>query len=188
MKKVGEIVRDAIDLTERGFAEKAFATACLACCETIKKSVEKDELVLFDYKSFVDENWDLISFMCFPNAASPYLDLQFMIKEISMNPRRNYTLKEITVYLLTYAVKNRRIPTDIKFHNGIKFEKSDEKLFIPESLLRGLLGLIVVHPANKREQIPNKYWITIADFKMFVSELWGRKDIAERVRKFYLTR
>ena len=188
MKPVGEIIQESIDLMERGLIEKAFAKACLASRETIKKSMEKDELTLFDYKSFVGENWDLLSFMCFPNAASPYLNLHFMIKDISMNPRRNYTLKEITVYLLTYAVKHGKIPDNVKFYNEEKFEIRREKLFVPVNLLKGLLGLLVAHPVNKHEKIPDQYWINISDFKMFVSELWGRIDLVERIRKFYRKR
>jgi hypothetical protein len=30
------------------------------------------------------------------------------------------------------------------------------------------------------------YWISISDFKMFISELFGRQDLAERIMKFYL--
>lgn len=188
MAKISETIQESIDLMERGLYEKAFTKAALVCRETIKKDLEKDELTLSDYKNFVDEHWGLISFMCFPHSKSPYLDLQFVIKEISMNPRRNYTLKEIVVYLLTYALKYKKLPPDMTFFAGNNFEKNNNRLFIPGTFVSGLLGLMVVHPVNKNEEIPDKYWINISDFKMFVSELWGRIDIAERVRKFYLTR
>lgn len=188
MKTIGEIVQDSIDLMERGLYEKSFALACIACSETIKKAHEKEDLILFDYKSFIGEYWDLIVFMSFPQTKSPFLEVQFVIKEISLNPRRDYTIKEIVVYLLTYALRNQRLPSDIKFFAGNDFEKNNNTLFIPNSLISGLLDLVVVHPVNKEETISDEYWLTISDFKMFVSELWGRIDLAERVRKFYLTR
>jgi hypothetical protein len=188
MKTIGETVQESIDLMERGLYNKAFAIACLACRETIKKQSGKDDLILFDYKSFVDEHWDLLVFMSFPQIKSPFLDVQFVIKDISMNPRRDYTIKEIVVYLLTYALRQKRMPPDITFFSGRTFEKNNDRLFIPGTLVSGILGLIIVHPVNKKEQIPDKYWINISDFKMFISELWGRIDLAERVRKFYLTR
>lgn len=188
MEKIGEIIQESIDLTERGLYDKAFAIACVACRETIKKDTEKDELILFDYKNFIDEHWDLLSFMCFPEMKSPYLDIQFTIKEISMNPRRSYTVKELVVYLITHTLKSGKIPGDIAFFSGNDFEKNDGRLFIPTSLVSGLLSLLVVHPVNAKEEIPDKYWVTISDFKMFISELWGRIDIAKRVRKFYLSR
>jgi hypothetical protein len=188
MKKIGEIVQESIDFMERGLFEKAFTNACIACRETIKKVNEKDELILFDYKTFVDEHWNLLVFMCFPGIKSPYLDVQFVIKEISMNPRRDYTIKEIVVYLLTYTLRYGRMPSDITFFSGNGFEKNNDRLFVSGNLVKGLLALLIVHPINKNETIPDKYWINISDFKMFISELWGRIDLAERVRKFYLTR
>jgi hypothetical protein len=188
MGKIGEIVQGAIDLMERGLNEKAFMQACLACRETIKKAHHKDDLTLPDYKNFVDEHWDLLNFMSFPAIKSPFLEVQFVIKEISMNPRRDYTIKEIVVFLLTYGLRNQKLPNDMTFFTGNDFEKNNERLFIPNSLIRGLLELVVVHPINKDETIPDKYWLSISDFKMFISELWGRIDLAERVRRFYLTR
>ncbi len=188
MKKVGEIVQESIDLMERGHFENSFATACVAFQETIKKAYEKEELTLFDYKSFIEEHWDLLFFIGFPVISSPYLDVQFVIKEISMNPRRSYTLKEIVVYLLTYTLRNERMPFDIKLFGENYFEVNGERLFVPNTLLSGILAITVVHPVNKNEKIGDKYWIGLSDFKMFISELWGRIDLAERVRKFYLTR
>ena len=145
-------------------------------------------MILFDYKRFIDEHWDLLVFMRLPQTKSPFLEVQFVIKEISLNPRRDYAIKEIVVYLLTYALRNERMPYDMKFFAGNDFEKNHNTLFIPNSLISGLLDLVVVHPVNKDEKIPDKYWISISDFKMFVSELWGRIDLAERIRKFYLSR
>ncbi len=188
MKTIGKIIQESIDLMERGLNEKAFVKAALAYGQTIKKDLDKDELILFDHKNFVDEQWDLIAFMCFPHSKSPYLDVQFIIKDISLNPRRSYTIKEVLVYLLTYAIKNKRLPPEISFYTGIDFQKENDDLLIPSTLVGGLLALLVVQPINKDEKISDKYWINISDFKMFVSELWGRIDIAKRVRKFYLTR
>jgi hypothetical protein len=188
MKKIGGIVQESIDLMERGHFENSFVTACVAFQETIKKSLEKEELALFDYKNFIDEHWDLLFFICFPVIKTPYLEEQFVIKEISLNPRRTHTIKEIVVFLLTYVLRNGRMPPEIKFFTANNFEVNDDTLFVPSTLLSGILAITVVHPINRDEKIGDKYWISISDFKMFISELWGRMDLAERVRKFYLTR
>ncbi len=188
MQKNGELIQESIDLIERGLYDKAFATACTTCQQTIKKDSGKDDLILVDFKGFIDEHWDLLVFMCFPDSKTPYLDVQFVIKEISLNPRRSYTIKEVTVYLITYVLKTGKLPPDITFFAGNNFEKNNQRLFIPSTLVSGLIALLIVHPSNKDEEIPDKYWINILDFKMFVSELWGRIDLAKRVRKFYLTR
>ena len=155
---------------------------------TLKKSLNKETPTLADYKEFVDEHWKLISFMCLPRVNSHYLETQFVIKEISLNPHRDYTVKEIVVFFITYALKHEKLPTNIAFAGRHDFAKKGEKLLVPASLVSGLLGLVVVHPVNKDEVISNHYWINISDFKMFISELWGRIDLAERVRKFYRER
>jgi hypothetical protein len=48
-----------------------------------------------------------------------------------------------------------------------------------------LIAAIVFCPINNNESIPNQYWLQVADFKMFISELWGKMDIAKRVVKLY---
>ena len=188
MKTIGEKVQEAIDFMESGLYENAFRVACFALEATMQKSLEKDELSLPDYKNFVNKHWDLISFMCLPGVNSHYLETNFTIREISLNPHRDYTVKEIVSFFITYMLKNGKLPANIAFSSKTNFEKTDGKLLVPHTLVSGLVGLVVVHPVNKNECVPDKYWINISDFKMFASELWGRIDLAERVRKFYRER
>lgn len=188
MTTIGDSVREAIDLMENGLFQKAFARSCQALEATLKKTLEKDHLELADYKEFVNKHWKLISFMCLPGVNSHYLETRFTIKEISLNPHRDYTIKEVVVFFITYVLKHGTLPPDINFSGSSNFESKNGKLLVPHTLVGGLLGLIVIHPVNKNETVPDKYWINISDFKMFVSELWGRIDLAERIRKFYRER
>lgn len=187
MKQIGEIIQESLDLHGQGHPERAFAKACLAFQETIRKKTGKDELALVDYKTFIDEHWELLSFMAFPLINTPYLDQQFVIREISLNPRRSYTIKEIVVHLLTYTLRHGSPPSDMRFLAANKFDVSNGRLFIPSTLITGLLALAVVHPVNADGEIGDRYWISISDFKMFIDELWGRLDLAERIRKFHQT-
>lgn len=188
MAEVGELVRKAVDLNERGHSVEAFVGAAVAFEMTVASATGETEPRLQDLKKVVNEHWPLLGFLCFPALDSPYLGFRFIIREISLNPRRTYSIKEIAVYLISYALRHERIPENIGFTSGAEFEAKDGTLLVPVSVVSGLLSFVVVHPANKNAEIPEKYWISIADFKMFVSELWGRIDLAERVRKFYLTR
>ncbi|MCM3876379.1 MAG: hypothetical protein NEA02_08165, partial [Thermoanaerobaculia bacterium] len=52
-------------------------------------------------------------------------------------------------------------------------------------LVWGLIASVVFAPVNAGESIPDNYWISVADFKMFISEVWGRIDIPKRVIRFY---
>jgi len=185
MTSIGELVSEAVDLNERALSEKAFVASCNALRQTLVKHAGKEDPGLVDLKAFIDEHWELIFFMSFPSASSPFLDVKFVIKEISLNPRRKYTIKELVVYLVSSTLRSGRLPEDIGLTGSNDFEKKDGKLLVPVTLTSGLLAFTVVHPANKNEAIADKYWVSIADFKMFVSELWGRIDLAERVRRFY---
>lgn len=185
MKSNGELVKNSIDLMNEGFYNEAFVLVCAVLKATLQKSLDVEDVTLFDYKEFVSENWELILFMCLPNIKSQYLEKRFVVKEISLNPHRDFTIKEIVVFLITQTLKNERLPAGIKFFSEVDFDRKDEKLFVPITLVSGLLGLAVVHPVNKDEFVPNNYWINISDFKMFISELWGRIDLAQRVLKFY---
>ena len=185
MKSNGELVKTAIDLMEDGFYADAFVIVCASLKATLQKSFGNEALTLSDYKKFIDDNWNLISFMCLPNVKTQFLEKHFMIKEISLNPNRDFTIREIVVFLIIQTLKIGRLPAGIAFSSRIDFDKKDEKLFVPSTLVSGLLGLIIVHPVNENETLPDNYWINISDFKMFISELWGRIDVAERVLKFY---
>jgi hypothetical protein len=185
---VGTFVQRAIDMRERGLFEKAFLAAAEALRLTIRKVTGKDELTLVDYKSFIDEHWELIEFMSFPNAKSPYLDVRYVIKEISANPRRTYTLKEVTVFLTTWMLRQKRMPDGMKFHAPDGFVAEDDKLFVPASMIGGMVCMVIVTPENKGESLPDEYWTHISDFKMFVSEYWGRIDLAKRILEYYRVR
>ena len=82
-----------------------------------------------------------------------------------------------------------RMPAEFAFNSTGRFEvKNGKMLLLPPGLVNGLLGSVIFHPVNRDEIIGEKYWMNISDFKMFISELWGRNDLAERIMKFYLER
>lgn len=56
-------------------------------------------------------------------------------------------------------------------------------LVLNQGLVWGLLAAVVTSPLNKSETVPESYWLTIGTFKMFVSEWWGRLDLAKRIVK-----
>lgn len=184
--RVGTLVKEAADLNEAGRSSEAFLKACLALRETVVKISGSDDPRLPELRNVIDEYWELIRFMSFPGIESPYVDLPIVIREISLNPRRQYTTKEIVLHLVSQSLRSGMMPEGFGFTGSIHFEKKGETLLIPVTLISGLLAFSVVHPMNESEQVPEKYWISISDFKMFISEFWGRMDLAVRIRKFYL--
>jgi len=93
--------------------------------------------------------------------------------------------QEIVSLAVTETLKRGLMPDQFAFNSTGIFEITDKKLLFPNGLICGLLGSVIFNPANKDETIGDRYWISISDFKMFVSELFGRDDLAARIMKFY---
>jgi hypothetical protein len=188
MNSVGELVKETADLNERGLSADAFSAACRAFALTLSKATGITDPGLPDIKNFVDEYWEILKFMSVPAERHAPMETPILIREISMNPRRRYTPKEIVVHLVSQTVRTGRLPDGFGFTRGNLFEKKNDVVLVPVTLISGLLTFSVVHPTNANEEVPEKYWVSIGDFKMFISEFWGRMDLAERIRKLYLER
>ncbi len=188
MKTVGELVREAMDLVDRGFYEQAFVPAAAAIFETARKNFEKDELASDDYRRFLKENWQLISFMGMGSALPLPVNIPFGFKRIVPEFNIHHGAEEIIFYVISQTLRLNKLPDTIALNNKGIFEIKNNRLLLPKAVVSGLLGSVIFHPSNKDEVIGDKYWMSISDFKMFVSELWGRADLAERIMKFYLER
>jgi hypothetical protein len=178
MKTVGQLVQEAIDYMNSGLAQHAIVPTAAAIDETAKSIGGGDK--------FVKENWDLIVFMGLPRVLPLPLSFPFGLKKILPQFNVHQGAEEIVIFLIRETLKNGKMPDEFLFAPSSEFELKDSKLLIPESLILGLLGTVILHPENKTEEIGDKYWMNISDFKMFISELWGRRDLAERIMKFYL--
>lgn len=188
MKTVGEYVQEAADFMNSGSYQLAVAPTALAIDATIRKASGKDSLSEDDYKRFLKENWPLITFMGMPRALPLPLNIPFQLKRIVPTFNVLQGAEEIVQLVISQTLKFGRMPAQFAFNSTGKFEVKRGKLLLPIGLVSGLLGSVIFHPSNKDESIGDKYWISISDFKMFISELWGRADLAERIMKFYLER
>ena len=178
MKTVGDLVRESIDYMNSGLAQYAIVPAASAIDETAKDVGGSEK--------FIKENWDLIAFMGLPRALPLPMNISFGAKRIIPQLGGNADAREITAFAIGETMKIGNLPNVFSFTPNGEFDLKDNKLLLPESLIFGLLGSVILHPENKTQEIGDQYWMNISDFKMFISELWGRRDLAERIRKFYL--
>lgn len=188
MKTVSEYVQEAVDLMENGLYEQSLAPTVTAISETGKKAFERDDLSEDDYRKFIKENWQLITFMGMPRSLPLPLNIPFGVKRIVPTFNVHHGAEEIVLLVILQISRIGRLPEGFAFNTTGEFEVRDGKLLLPDSLIYGLLGSVIFHPTNKDETTPDKYWLSVADFKMFISEFWGRQDLAERIMKFYLER
>lgn len=178
MDSVGELVRQAADFVNSGSLEAACAPAARAVAATAAKSGD-------DVNRFVRKNWELIAFMGLPNALPIPLSLPFAIKKVVPSFGVHSGAEDIVRFVLTETLRHGSLPAALAVGSRGVFEVTDGRLRLPVGLLNGLLGAVIFDPENRGETIEGDYWIAIADFKMFVSELWGRRDLAERIIRFY---
>lgn len=185
MKTVGLLVQEAIDFTDRGLFETAFVSACAVVSETIKKAFEKESLTEADYKRFIEENRQLISFMGVPETLQE-IEISFELQKTAPRFRTNYPLENFLFNAVHQTAVSGKLPAAFTFDSNNSFEMNVGRVLLPVNLISGLLASVIFHPVNKNETIPDKYWFRVADFKMFISELWGKRDLAGRIMKFYL--
>lgn len=185
MKKVGQLLQAAIEAMENGATDAAFAATCAAVAETLKKSLKTADLTGGDYQNFIKRHWRLICFMGLPQALPMPLAVEFNLTKIF----HGFSLRsaeELILHLIRQTALTGRLPPQFRFHSGGAFEVGSNQILIPAMLVGGLVGIVIFQPVNKDETVPDKYWLNISDFKMFISEFWGRIDLAERVMSFYL--
>lgn len=186
MKTVGQLVQDSMDLSDRGLLDLAFIPACDALNLTAQKSFEEGTLIQNDHQAFIREHWRLISFAGIPRDFSLPADLPFRLRRAVPSFHVPSIIEELVIFTVRQSIGTRRVPVEVAFNNMGILEVKNDKLIYPKSLIFGILAPVVFHPVNKNEIIPDRYWLNVWDFKMFVSELWGRMDLAERIMAVYL--
>ena len=184
MKTVGSLVQEALDFAERGLFEAAFVSVCTALSETAKKAFERKSLSESDCKKFIEENRRLILFMGVPESLHE-IEAPFQLQKAAPKIETGYRLEDFLYYAVQQTALTGSLPAAFTFSN-LSPETNSGRVLLPVNLIWGLLASVIFHPVNKSETIPDKYWFSVGDFKMFISEFWGRSDLIERIVKFYL--
>ncbi len=185
MSETGKFVQETIDLMNSGAYEAALLPAIKAIESTIAKEHNKDKVGDLDVQRFLREHWNLIVFMGLPRVSPLPLSIPFAIKRIVPSFDVHSGLFETIFFVLSKTRQFGSLPDEFKFNSSGELEVTDGKVLLPISLVLGLVGSVVFHPLNKDEEIGEQYWMSVGEFKMFVSELYGRQDLAERILRFY---
>jgi len=187
MFSVGESVQEAIELTNHGFFDRAYLPAANAIAGTVAKVTGGDGQSEIALQRFVKDNFELLTFMGMPRALPLPLNIPFKIKRVMPTFNVLHGAEEIVTLAIIQTLKFGRLPDVVTVGSTGEFEVSKGKLRLPSGLICGLLGTVIFQPENAGETIGEECWISISDFKMFVSELFGRRDLVERIMKFYQT-
>ncbi|HKX83734.1 MAG TPA: hypothetical protein VJL58_05925 [Pyrinomonadaceae bacterium] len=178
-------MQEAIDFINSGSHERAFVPTAMAIEATAKKAYQIASVSDSDFDRFFTENWQLIAFMGMPRALPLPMNIPYGLKRLVPSFDIHCGAKEIVSLAVTLTLRSGRMPAEFAFNSAGKFELKGGNLLLPSGSVCGLLGSVIFHTSNKDESIGDHYWINISDFKMFVSELFGRRDLADRILRFY---
>ncbi len=185
MKTVGQIVEESLQFCDGGSFEMAFVPACEALKQTAEKVYSETASAEPKFQQFIRGNWRLISFMGIPKTDSIPPNLPFSLRRAVPSFNIPNLMEEMIIFVVRQTLITHRLPFEIGFHKISSIKVEHDKLLFPRSLVFAILGSVIFHPSNKDEKLPDKYWMNIRDFKMFISELWGRADLAKRVMELY---
>lgn len=184
MKSIGQLVEETIVVSDRGLPEFAFYNACEALAQTAQIVYKDEELVEPAFQKFIRENWRLISFMGFGGGEFPE-NLPFTLRRSVPSLNMPFLAQEIVIYMVRHTLATHQMPLGVGIAQFGNIRVENEKLLLPKNFLFAILGSAILNPINKDEKVPDKFWISIWDFKMFISELWGRMDLAVRIMDLY---
>lgn len=187
MVSVGRRVQEAIDHMGKGEIALALTPACIALDVTSQRYVGASHSSRAHFKQFVQDHLWLITYMGFPGLMASTVRVPFTHPDLKPDASGTVGLEDIIYHVIRCSlVHSDEKAAKIVWNKVIALGQDQSgNLVLSESLVWGLLGAVIFSPVNKAETVPDTYWFSIADFKMFVSELWGRLDLAKRVVKIY---
>ncbi len=184
MSQIGSLVKEAIELSNRNVPSLAFTKACAAYNETVKKYFDKKNVTENEQREFFNENWWIINFVGLPKALPVTKDIIEESKKKIYKQGASFSIEDVLLFIILKNLTTKGLPMGFEFQKFTKFELVNEKILIPQQLIFGILSVVIFNPINEDEEIEESYWIGFGYLSMFVSELWGRKDLLERVMKY----
>ena len=165
----------------------ALTPACIALDVTAQRYTGAKRSSRGSYKKFIQDHLWLITYMGFPGLMATTVRVPFNHPDVKPDAAGSVGVEDIIYHVIRCSlVHSDEKAAKIVWNKPIALGLDPSgNLVLSENLVWGLLGAVVFSPVNKNETIPDTYWLSVADFKMFISELWGRIDIAKRVVKLY---
>jgi len=187
MISVGRRVQEAIDHMGKGEITLALTPACIALDITAQRHSNAKRSGRTHFKKFIQDYLWVITYIGFPGLMTPTLRIPFSHPEVKADAAGNVGIEDIIYHIIRCSLIHSDQPTaKIIWNKAVGLGKDPNgNLVLSENLVWGILGAIIFSPHNKAEKIPDTYWFRIADFQMFISELWGRIDLAKRVVKLH---
>jgi hypothetical protein len=187
MVPVGRRVQEAIDHMEKGEIELALTAACIALDVTSQRYAGAPKSGRAHFKKFVQDHLWLVTYVGFPGLMASTVRVPFIHPDVKPDAAGTVGIEDIIYHVIRCSlVHSDEKATRIVWNDHIALGlDANGDLVLSKSLVWGILAALITCKVNAEEELPHYYWLRIADFKMFISELWGRVDIPMRIVKYY---
>ncbi len=129
----------------------------------------------------------LITYVGFPGLMASTVRVPFTHPDVKPDAAGTVGIEDILYHVIRCSLVHSDEKASRVMWNKAIALGLDQKgnLVLNQGLVWGLLSAIVFAPVNKAESIADSYWLQVGQFTMFISELWGRVDLAKRIVKFH---
>jgi len=188
MVTVGQRVKEAIDYMGQEMPQavtSALTPACIALDVTSQRHAGASRSARKHFKKFVQDYLWLITYVGFPGLMSSTVRVPFAHPDVKPDAAGTVGLEDIVYHVIRCSLihsDERAAKVVWNREIGLGLDSNGD-LVLNNQLVWGLVSAVVVAPENRNETIPNDYWLQIGPFRNFVSELWGREDLAKRIIK-----
>jgi hypothetical protein len=185
MVSVGRRVQEAIDHMGKGETALALTAACIAVDVTAQRYSGASRSSSRDFKKFVKDHLWLITYVGFPGLMASTVRIPFVHPDVKPDSAGTVGVEDIIYHVIRCSLvhadeKAAKITWNRVLGLGLD---QNGNLVLNQSLVWGILAAVIMSPVNQGEHVPETYWLSVADYKMFISELWGRLDLAKRIIK-----
>jgi len=183
MLSVGQRIQEAIDHMGKGEIMRALTPACIALDITSQRHAGAKRSGRAIFKRFVTEHMWLISYLGFPGLMSSIVRVPFSHPDVKPDAAGTVGIDDIVYHIIRCGlIHSDETSAKIVWSSALALGLDNHgNLVLHQDLVWALIATVVFAPVNKSESVPETYWIQIGGFKSFVSEYWGRIDLAKRI-------
>jgi hypothetical protein len=173
---IGKQVSETIDKMEAKDPEGALYAICSAIDATAKKESGETKVGI-RYKEFIHQNLGLITDIAFGIPIQNY-NLKFEHEDLKPDAKGLVSIQDIFYHVVRCGLFHEtEIPAHLKFHEENSVVVKDGKLFLPQSLIYGLLVAVITSPVNSAEKATKEAQVNLGgSFPIPLSCLWGRRS------------
>ncbi len=172
---VGKRIEDTIEKMQKGDPEAALFQICSAVEATAVAEAGKRGKLAF--KQFLKANAILITRVAFGGPAVENLHLGYSHPDVPADSQGCCRIEDIYYHAVRCGLYHEaKLPANLKFEMKPEIRFDNATLYLPGSLIYGLITAVVVSKANVNERVADTYGINLPTVSVPINCMWGRRQ------------